>query len=140
MIGGRGQFGLSGGWRRIVALLAVAAWVFAIAMCPEVPESFGAATLPNIQADLSDANSGRSDRHASCHPAAHSSAVVQFSKAIRGGGAIATSAAPGVALAQPFLSASASPVVKIARAIDDRPRPRSAHFASFWPHAPPLTL
>jgi hypothetical protein len=140
MIGGRGQFGLSGGWRRIVALLAAAAWVFAIAMCPEVPESFGAATLPNIQADLADANSGHSDRHASCHPAAHSTAVVQFSKAIRVGAAIAASTPSGVALTQPFLATSSGPVVEVARVIADRPRPRSPRFASFWPHAPPLTL
>lgn len=139
MIGGRGQFGLSGGWRRIVALVAVTAWVLAVAVCPEMPEAFAAATQPNIHGDRAGNKSGHADGHTSCHRAAHAGAVLQFSNAVRAGGTIAASAPPGVAFTRSVLTASAGPVAEIARAIDDRLRPRSARFTSFWPHAPPLT-
>jgi hypothetical protein len=123
-----------------VALAAVTAWVVAAAVCPEMPEAFAAATQPNIHGDRADSKSGHADGHMSCHRAAHLEAVLQFSKAIRAGGTIAASAQLGVAFTRSDLTASAGPVVEIARAIDDRLRRRSARFASFWPHAPPLTL
>jgi len=140
MIGGRGQFGLSGGWRRIVALVAVTAWVFAVAVCPEMPEAFAAATHPNIHGDRAGDKSGHADGHTSCHWAAHAGAVLQFSNAMRTGGAIAASAPPDVALTQSAFAAPTSPAVAVARTIDDRLRPRRARFSGFWPHAPPLTL
>ena len=135
----REHLGLSGGWRRIVALFAVVAWVLAVAVCPEVPEAFAAAAPTPVHDNHADA-SDHSNRHAACHRAAHASAVLQFAKAIRAGNAIGSPPYPTVAVAQPALVAPVGSVVQAARAIDDRPRPRSARFASFWPHAPPLTL
>ena len=130
----------SGRWRHIVALLAVATWVLTVAICPEVPEAFGAATQPTIHGDLTSGDTGHGDLHGSCDHAAHASAVLHFSKAIRGGITFAGSAPPGVAVPHSVVAAPSCPVIEIARAIDDWRRTRCARFSSFWPHAPPLTL
>ena len=140
MIRGQRHSGLNGGWRQIVALLTVAAWVFAVAICPEVPEAVAAATQSSIQGLQAGKQSGHSDRHASCQQAAHASAVLKFSKAIRAADAIASSTPTGVRVTQYVLAAPAGPVTRIARAIDEQPWTRGTRFAGFWPHAPPLTL
>ena len=134
------QFAVSGGWRRIVALLAVAAWIFAVAVCPEAPEALAAATQPAIHGDHAANGPGHSDRHASCHSLSHASAVLHFAKAIRADIGLVAPPSPGAAVVHPLLAAPGEPAVAIVRAIDDRARPRSARFAGFWPHAPPLTL
>jgi len=137
---GSGQLGLSGGWRRIVALFAVAACAFAVALCPELPEAFAAAAAPSIHGDRADHSSGHSDRHAACHRAAHASAVLQVAKAFRAGNFVGIAPTPATAVAKPVPAVPIGRVVAIPRAIDDRPRPHSTRFASFWPHAPPLTI
>lgn len=135
-----GQFELSGRWRRIVALLAAVAWVFALTVCPEAPEAVAAATQSSIHSARADHESGHSDHHAACLRAAHASAVLHFAKAVRTGGAFAASVPPGAAVTQPVFVVSVDSVVAVRRAIDERLRPRSARFAGFWPHAPPLSL
>lgn len=140
MMRGPGQLGQRGGWRRIMALLAVTAWVLAVAVCPEMPEAFAAMAQPTLHGDRVGPESEHPDKHASCHRAAHASAVLHFSKAIRAGGLIGAPAAPVTAVAQPALAVPIGPAVALTRAIDGPPRPRNVRFASFWPHAPPLTL
>ena len=139
MTGGPGQFELNGGWRRLAALLAAVAWVFAVTVCPEVPEAVAAATQPTIHGNHGQ-GAEHSDHHADCHRAAHASAVLHFAKAARTGGAFVASAPPGAAVTQPVPAAPANPVVAVARCRDDRSRPRNTRYVAFWPHAPPLTL
>ena len=140
MTNGRKHFMLKGGWCHIVALLAVTAWVLTVAICPEVPEAFGAATQQTIHRGEASNTTGGVDLHTSCDHAAHASVTQRFAKMIRGRGTIAGSPLPGPAIPKFAVAAPPPPVMKTARTIDDRPRMHSARFAGFWPHAPPLTL
>lgn len=123
-----------------MALLAMTGWVLTVALCQEVPEAIGAATQPTVHGNQVAGGAGDVDLHGSCHGVAHASAVAQFSKALQSGGIIAGSAPSGATVPQSVLAVPTDTVVEIARAIDDCPRARGARFASFWPHAPPVTL
>jgi hypothetical protein len=126
------------GWRRFVALLAVAAWML---VCPEVPEAFAAAAQPAIHGHHADrASAHHADRQDSCDPAAHASAVLQFSMAIRAGGVIGAPPSPAAAVARPILASPSGLAVAVTRAINQRPPQRRTRLGGFWPHAPPLVL
>lgn len=142
MVIGRRHFTLRFGWCHIVALLAVTVWVHTVAICPEVPEAFGAATQPQptIHGDRASGDTVAVDLHGSCDHATHASVVLRLSKMIRGGGTIAGPPQPGVAISHVVLVVPTSLVIETARFIDGRPWMRSAAFPGFWPHAPPVTL
>ena len=133
----RPKIGFAGCVRRVVALLALTAWILGTFACPDANDAAAAVHSSLPEEHHNAASTGSLDIDPSCQVLAHFDAVPPSAVAIpemfKIGAHFAYAVIP-VALQSATRSGSYSEVI---RPCHGPPRSAAARFATFWSHAPP---
>lgn len=134
------RLGFFGRHRRLVALLAIAAWVFGPLVCSHLDHAFETTYQSAAHENFDNDVPAHAGLDPCCQILEHTNVVLHTIATVPLGGAVRVNFAYAVISSVPDLISEPGTTIGIDQFFHGPPRIRGVRFATFWSHAPPSTL